>query len=42
MQQFQEKITVKRTKQRLSYEEEQKRKQAKKSKRINKRQMLEL
>ena len=33
---------VKRTKQRLSYEEEQKRKQAKKSKRINKRQMLEM
>ena len=42
MQQFQEKTAVKRTKQRLSYEEEQKRKQAKKNKRVNKRQMLEL
>ena len=42
MPQIQEKISVKRTKQRLSYEEEQKRKQAKKSKHINKRQILEM
>lgn len=41
MQQFQEKMPVKRTKQRLSYEEEQKQQKNKKTRRINKRQMLE-
>lgn len=42
MQQFQEKIAVKRTKQRLSYEDEQKKQKDKKPKRVNKRQMLEM